>query len=438
MHSPSPSIGNLSPILSPDLLSEAISHFIEESDHEQSPAEAASPPPAPVPSDESEPRPSPVEIAEHGRLFKYIPAGCEARWVEVVRPILLAISQASATGNAGVRAQLIDHLLMLPALCLKRKRGGRRRTVKTLNFRLESYAERLASRSDPTRPVMEIEPNEAFDPSEADPFTAKVARAVLLAKRGFLSRCAKSLLQEGIAEINRDAVDGLRALHPPCNNPIPDKPIESPIIAMDTTELKRLIKSKIARGAAPGPSGWTGELLLPLIADDVCLKGLSALVTDIANDALDPHSRLLLTSSILLGIPKKNLTIRPLALGEVFLKTAATYCYNMDKDHFGRIFKDIQLAVGAQGGSERAVRVTQAAIEFDPSNHIALFADSSNAFNTAERDKMLTSIYGDGLINNLWGVFAFSYSNTSPLRVMQGARVSPGQPRLLTSLPTDL
>jgi hypothetical protein len=58
---------------------------------------------------------------------------------------------------------------------------------------------------------------------------------------------------------------------------------------MDTAILKRLIKRNISRGAAPGPSGWTGELLLPLISDDTCLKGLAALVMDIANDALDPH-----------------------------------------------------------------------------------------------------------------------------------------------------
>jgi hypothetical protein len=66
---------------------------------------------------------------------------------------------------------------------------------------------------------MELEPNEAFDPSEADPFTAKVARAVQHAKRGYLSRCAKSLLQDGLAEIDGTALEVLSALQPPCDNP---------------------------------------------------------------------------------------------------------------------------------------------------------------------------------------------------------------------------
>jgi hypothetical protein len=53
-------------------------------------------------------------------------------------------------------------------------------------------------------------------------------------------------------------------------------------------------------------------------------------VLDISNDALDVHSRELLTSCLLLGVPKKNSNVpRPIAIGEVFLKTAASYCYKL-------------------------------------------------------------------------------------------------------------
>jgi hypothetical protein len=81
-----------------------------------------------------------------------------------------------------------------------------------------------------------------------------------------------------------------------------------------------------------------------------------------------------------------------------------------DSNNLEDIFGNLQLAVGARGGSERAVRSSQAAVELDPSNHIALYADCTNDFNSCDRAKMLTSVYSDDRLSNMWGVFAFSYS----------------------------
>ena len=126
-------------------------------------------------------------------------------------------------------------------------------------------------------------------------------------------------------------MSALRDLHPPCEDPCPDGP-DRQIVAIDLEELKLVIKRKIARGAAAGPSGWTGELLLPLIRDKSCLEGLGALVLDISNNLLDAHSRQLLTSCLLLAIPKPGSDVpRPLAIGEVFLKTAASYCTSLTR-----------------------------------------------------------------------------------------------------------
>lgn len=37
--------------------------------------------------------------------------------------------------------------------------------------------------------------------------------------------------------------------------------LEAPRIHIDSQVLASLIKEKVANGSAPGPSGWTGELL---------------------------------------------------------------------------------------------------------------------------------------------------------------------------------
>ena len=110
---------------------------------------------------------------------------------------------------------------------------------------------------------------------------------------------------------------------------MPPAPAKSPIVIVDKLKLKSLVR-KSPKGCAPGPSGWTLELLLPLLDDGVVLEGISILVQLIANNSLDPRSRSLLTTSILLGTAKKDSSIRPVAMGELFLKLAALYALELD------------------------------------------------------------------------------------------------------------
>jgi hypothetical protein len=108
----------------------------------------------------------------------------------------------------------------------------------------------------------------------------------------------------------------LEALHPPPLDvqSMPAAPVTAPVIVIDKAKLKVLIRS-YPKGPAAGPSGWTAELL-PLLEDDTCLDGIALLVQLIANNQLDPHSRCLLTDSLLLGIPKSESdALRPLAMG---------------------------------------------------------------------------------------------------------------------------
>ena len=209
----------------------------------------------------------------------------------------------------------------------------------------------------------------------------------------------------------------LEALHPAPleEHSMPATPVDAPVIVVDKAKLKLLIRS-YPKGLAAGPSGWTAELLLPLLEDDTCLDGIALLVQLIANNQLDPHSRRLLTSSLLLGIPKPDSDgLRPLAMGELFLKLAAKYCHDMDKGEHTDIFEPIQLALDSPSGAERAMQRVQAAIEANPTEHITLHLDCTNAFNTADRAAMLSAVFGDQRLSSSWHVFAFAYGNPSTL-----------------------
>ena len=240
-----------------------------------------------------------------------------------------------------------------------------------------------------------------------------------------MRKAARCLVAAALPPFSERTMPALEALHPPPleEQSMPPTPA-APVIVVDKAKLSLLIRS-FPKGLAAGPSGWTAELLLPLLEDDICHEGITLLVQLIANNQLDPHSRRLLTSSLLLGIPKPDSdALRPLAMGELFLKLAAKYCHNMDKGNHTDIFEPIQLALDSPSGAERAMQRVQAAIEANPTEHITLHLDSVNAFNAADRAAMLSSVYSDQRLSNSWLVFTFAYGNPSTLLIRDHGHVA--------------
>ena len=98
-------------------------------------------------------------------------------------------------------------------------------------------------------------------------------------------------------------IESLRKLHPPSSgHRCPNLPDAAPRIHVDGIVLSALVSRKVANGSAPGPSGWTGELVKALVGDADCLAGLVTLVEDIVNGDLDESARkFLLSSSLIAG-----------------------------------------------------------------------------------------------------------------------------------------
>ncbi|MEY3082615.1 MAG: hypothetical protein RJA94_2600, partial [Pseudomonadota bacterium] len=259
---------------------------------------------------------------------------------------------------------------------------------------------------------------EPRDRSEPDAvWAAKLVRAVECA-RGGVQRCVASLTRDGAAQRTAERVEAMRVLHPRGPHVLPLCPEDAPHIIFDKVEVAKLV-GRWQRSTAAGPSGWTAELLAPLLGDDSCLEAVTLLVQLIANDDLDEHSRHLLTCSALLGIPKSDSDqLRPLALGELFVKIAAKLCFDLDAHHFPAMFEPLQLGVGCPGGSERAMQSVQAALEANPA-HIAIHVDSAAAFNSADRAQMLAAVYAERRLHHTWRVYAFCYARPSLLLMLE-------------------
>src|SRR4051794_32598188 len=87
----------------------------------------------------------------------------------------------------------------------------------------------------------------------------------------------------------------------------------------DADILRKVIRKKLANGSAPGPSGWTGDVIDALAEDKGCLDGLAAICSAIRSGSLLGPVRDLLLSARLVPLIKPNGGIRPIAIGEALV-----------------------------------------------------------------------------------------------------------------------
>ena len=249
----------------------------------------------------------------------------------------------------------------------------------------------------------------------AEAWSARVRNSLPFFRASHFRRGVQALTSDGFVETSTASLAQLRskqtAAPPIADAVLPDN---APRITIDFDSLSTLV-CKSCNGRKGGASGWTSELIRALLTDELCASALTLLIELIANDELDAHSRRLLTTSVMHGLPKPNNDVRPLAIGEEFLRLAARYCSDLDRASLPDVFDSIQFAF-TPGGCERAIQTLQAAIETSH-DHIALHIDSANAFNAVDRNQVLDSFFHCDGLSSTWRVAQFTYGAPSPLLV---------------------
>ena len=262
------------------------------------------------------------------------------------------------------------------------------------------------------------EAEEKIDDSDP-PRSANTKRVVSLLKRGHLSRAAKALFQRSSPRTDPQAIDILANLHPSHPSVLPPDLPELNDVIVDGERLHGIIK-RMATGAAPGPTGWTAELLLTLWEDSSCAEGLHAIISDICNARLPDSARKLLLSSRLLAIPKSGGGLRPISIGEILYRVSSSYLMDFISSSFPSLFPCIQKGVGARGGADRARHAVQLALELlkpKCKNLILLSIDIKNAFNTLDRRAIAQAIIDHEETHSLWRFFKWSYELPSSANV---------------------
>lgn len=373
-----------------------------------------------------------------------------------------SLCSAMAEADSAERKGLHSQFLRLPALCLPA-------IVRPL--RLQPYVSDDAEsgdNDDDDVPVLdddELRPDQPRDRAELgspDAFRKllidRCRRAARILEKGgarAFRRAALALSRDTAPELaSPDVIEQLQRLHPA---PPPDAdPVVFPSMAegeadrirsqIDVARVRKAAK-RLSTYAAPGPSGWTAELLLYLLLDDECAEGVVSMVADVCVGDVNPEVRHLLNASVLIPIRKKGSdSVRPIAMGEAIVKLAATVML-LPITHpsapavspAASLFGRIQLGAGAPGGSEVAVLATQLAINSslalpprEQLHRVTASFDFSNAFNSLSRGALAECLRRHDFTRPLWGLIGMAYSTPSELCVygVDGTRTAVLQSRV--------
>ena len=202
----------------------------------------------------------------------------------------------------------------------------------------------------------------------------------------------------------------------------------------DDAHFRQLVHDKIATGARPGPSGWTGEMIKILLDDAPCRQGLIILTTDICNGAIPRAAQNMLRLSKLIPLDKSgpegqdpdNPQTRPIAIGEVFLRLAAIYVCSALKEELATALLPINFAVGASGGSAVAVLLLRS---LRRTGGNIMSCDFANAFNNVSRTKIFEALLGEPKLAGLLPLTYWLYGTASSLYVYRRGQ----SPHLITS-----
>lgn len=422
------------------------------------------------------------------RMWKSIPIAARDAFLGPVRRHCIAFADAHGNGDRGAAAEALMAFMELPRRCLLKRRGGtgkQRAVVMELRRQIAAgaaaaavdareggvAAARADGKKDSDGDDHGASANAAGDTSEdespagarkrprvsqADAEMAEAMQRAEQTRRDAAANDARAAkradaqLRDGSAHAIHYAVKGLVAtsfgaaplsdgvveeckrLHPVCtpgeHKRVSDRAAGPSEMVMLGADVRKLICKVVANGSAPGPSGWTGEMLRTVALDDASLPGLTAMVLALCNEwfagadceeAVATHllaARLVLIEKRAADGTRKGL--RPIACGEVLVKAAAVAAKAVIGLDMANIWKQhgIQFGVATPGGCDAAVLKIQAALDAD-CDRIAVMADVTNAFNTRSRAAIARELYACERARPVYGLFRFAYGRSTPLIV---------------------
>ena len=244
-------------------------------------------------------------------------------------------------------------------------------------------------------------------------------KAIELAKGGAYKRAILRLCSSKAPLNTEEAGDELQRLNPQSNADLPvPPPSDFNHLTLNHDELITMLR-RAKDTKAGGPSGWTEELLLLVaLASPTYAEGISQVLTDLANGDVDDENMQRLTACRLIGLKKPSddakvkLKLRPIAIGEVFLRLAGRIILNKVSARLNDKFMECNQFAFASGGVDAIIHHTRLAFQ-----HHKTFCtiDCSNAFNSIWRSAFMGITYSDPSLAPMWEYIDRNYGTKSAL-----------------------
>ena len=300
----------------------------------------------------------------------------------------LAIAGYNSNITQGERDTKFHAFLSLIKKHLRRMTGKVPRAIRESHRKQQLIGRCLAVDRTSSTPVL---PRPAC-PTKQQQDAAAIKQAQSLAARKQLGKAASAMERVHINAVAFEAqIEKMRQLHPH-GEPPPDLPCSADEHVAITVEQLRDAVANACKAAAPGPGGWTEELLLPVFKDPQAAEALANMATDVANNNISKSVRDRLTTCRLIGIPKPDGGVRPIAVSDIFLKAVAAVCVSKISATIAQHFADLQFGIMFEGGADHIVHNLRALMEEDPENQIVAL-DATNAFNTPSRESIALALY---------------------------------------------
>ena len=188
------------------------------------------------------------------------------------------------------------------------------------------------------------------------------------------------------------------------------------MLRLDSSLVKEVVIKRMSRAAAPGPDGWTRELLIPLVKDKNCLRELTELLRRMLSDDCSLQFKSRVLGSLLCPLAKPDGGIRPICPESALVKLASIIAIRLlPASDIAEAVTASQYGVG--GNVVNAVQKCRTLLQRLP---FAAALDAKNAFNCISRKMVLEKTFQDDGLAPLRGIVEFSLGASTPICLRSG------------------
>ncbi|CAK0791015.1 unnamed protein product, partial [Prorocentrum cordatum] len=221
-------------------------------------------------------------------------------------------------------------------------------------------------------------------PDENEELRSRCERARELIRLGEVSAARQALTASAVAPGTQATLDELRDPARRLQQPreqLSERAARAPPQGLTSLEPDRLLTNvrRSRRGAAPGPSGMSGEQLQTLLDDEHCCDLLHHAATLLARAEIPGPVAEALRLGRLTALRKSNGRVRGIVTGDVFRRLVARTLAQQVGEEVEQATAPFQFALSTRAGTECVAHLVQTLTQGDPAATVVSIDGSRNS-----------------------------------------------------------